>query len=212
MGCWTDTQQAKQASATEATGKSPADGTEQPQGCSMAGVADAAQQPSTAQGCGAMDLTNYFATLPNEVVAFKDLVTPSPVSSDLVRRQQSMLFAVVCYDLSQMVFADACMQCCHCFLMVSTCSSQREVITLQGQVAVPPQKSGIHRPTLMHLLHVLCRTCHCCVALTLTVVCLLACRAWYQAWNQHSSKHLNCPVLKVLYIAMKSLMICMHRP
>ena len=50
----------------------------------MAGMTDEAQQPSTAGDCGAMDLTNYFATLPNEVVAFKDLVMPSPVRSDSV--------------------------------------------------------------------------------------------------------------------------------
>ena len=123
LGCWTDTQQAKQATAPEAAGNSPADGTGQPQGCSMAGVTNEAQQPSTAEGCGAMDLTNYFATLPNEVVTFQDLVMPSPVSSDLVRCQESMWCAVVCQDAAQLAFAGAGMQCDHCFLMMSICAA-----------------------------------------------------------------------------------------
>lgn len=114
LGCWTDSQQAKQTTAPKAAGNSPADGSEQPQGCGPAGMTDEAQQPSTAEGCGAMDLTNYFATLPNEVVAFKDLVMPSPVSSDFACCRESMFFAVVCHDPSQLVFAAACMQAEYC--------------------------------------------------------------------------------------------------
>ena len=82
LGCWTDSQQAKQTTGPEAVGNSPAVGATQPQCCNMAGMSDGEPQPSTAAaGCGDMDLTNYFATLPNEVIAFKDLVAPSPVSS-----------------------------------------------------------------------------------------------------------------------------------
>lgn len=77
LGCWTDNQQ---GTVPKAAGNSPADGTSQPQGCHMAGVPNEVPQLSTAHSCGPMDLTNYFATLPNEVVAFKDLVAPSPVS------------------------------------------------------------------------------------------------------------------------------------
>lgn len=102
LGCWTDSQQVNQATASNAAGNGPADGTAQPQGCSMARVTDEAQQPSTAEGCCTMDLTNYFATLPNEVVAFTDLVMPSPVSSDFVYCQESALFAVLCHYASQM--------------------------------------------------------------------------------------------------------------
>ena len=79
LGCWKDSQQAKQASTSGAAGASPADNADQPQRPDGR-VPDEAQQASPAGGCGDMDLTNYFATLPNEVVAFKDLVAPSPVS------------------------------------------------------------------------------------------------------------------------------------
>ena len=97
LGCWTDSQQVNQATASNTADNSPADGMAQSQGCSMAGVTNEAQQPSTAEGCGAMDLTNYFATLPNEVVAFTDLVMPSPVSSDFVsvKKTQGLLLCAM---------------------------------------------------------------------------------------------------------------------
>lgn len=77
LGCWKDSQQP--ASASGAAGNGLADSVGQPR-CRDKGVPDEAQQASSAGGCGDMDLTNYFAMLPSEVVDFKDLVTPSPVS------------------------------------------------------------------------------------------------------------------------------------
>lgn len=79
LGSWKDSQQAQQASTSGADGNCPADGRGQPLCCGQREFGES-QQLSQAAGCGDMDLTNYFATLPNEVVAFKDLVTPSPVS------------------------------------------------------------------------------------------------------------------------------------
>lgn len=93
LGCWTDNQQATVLGA----GNSPADGTGQPQGCHM--VPDEAPQLSTAHSCGPMDLTNYFATLPNEVVAFKDLVAPSPVSCAV---KKACCLLLVCHGLLEL--------------------------------------------------------------------------------------------------------------
>lgn len=80
LGCWTDHQQAKQAPDSGAAGNSPAAALEKAQCSDTAELRDGAKQPSRAAGSGDMDLTNYFAMLPNEVMPFKDLIAPSPVS------------------------------------------------------------------------------------------------------------------------------------
>ena len=77
LGCWTDAQQAKHGS--KAASGNLADAADQSFGKGTRPLSDKAQQAAAA-GSSDMDLTNYFATLRNEVLPFKDLIASTPVS------------------------------------------------------------------------------------------------------------------------------------
>lgn len=76
LGGWTETEQANKAAA-----KGPASRpAKEAQHSANALPNQEAQQAETPAGSGDMDLTTYFAMLPNEVVPFRDLISPLPVS------------------------------------------------------------------------------------------------------------------------------------
>lgn len=77
LGSWTVAEQGNRHDSTKAAANRPA---EKPQP-STAQQAQHAKQADTPAGSGDMDLTNYFAMLPNEVVPFRDLISPLPVSA-----------------------------------------------------------------------------------------------------------------------------------
>ena len=77
LGSWTVAEQGKRPDSTKAAADRPAEEL-QP---ITAQHAQHAKQANTPAGSGDMDLTNYFAMLPNEVVPFRDLISPLPVSA-----------------------------------------------------------------------------------------------------------------------------------
>lgn len=77
LGSWTVTQQGNMPSSAQP----PAQGTAN---APQHGAAQQAQQAVMPAGSGDMDLTTYFAMLPNEVVPFRDLISPLPVSLPLM--------------------------------------------------------------------------------------------------------------------------------
>ena len=78
LGSWTVAEQGKRPDSPKAAADRPAEEV-QPI------TAQHAKQADTAAGSGDMDLTNYFAMLPNEVVPFRDLISPLPVSASCER-------------------------------------------------------------------------------------------------------------------------------
>ena len=77
LGSWTVAEQGKRPNSAQAAANKPA---EEPQHSTVQ-QAQHANQADTPAGSGDMDLTNYFAMLPNEVVPFRDLISPLPVSA-----------------------------------------------------------------------------------------------------------------------------------
>lgn len=77
LGSWTVADQGKRPDSAKAAANRPA---EEPHP-STAQQAQHAKQDDTPAGSGDMDLTNYFAMLPDEVVPFRDLISPLPVSA-----------------------------------------------------------------------------------------------------------------------------------
>ncbi len=77
LGSWTVAEQGKRPNSAKAAANRPAEES-QP---ITAQHAQHAKQADTPAGSGDMDLTNYFAMLPNEVVPFRDLISPLPVST-----------------------------------------------------------------------------------------------------------------------------------
>ena len=74
LGCWTAT---GQADSCQPSGKGPSGSPgKEPQHSIPAVPSDMAQQAGETASSGDMDLTHYFATLPNEVVPFRELISP----------------------------------------------------------------------------------------------------------------------------------------
>ena len=79
LGCWTATGREK---SCKPAGKGPRGSPcKKPQASTPQSPSRAAQHAPEPAGSSDMDLTSYFATLPNEMVPFKDLISPLPVSS-----------------------------------------------------------------------------------------------------------------------------------
>ncbi|KAL0024470.1 hypothetical protein WJX77_007331 [Trebouxia sp. C0004] len=84
LGSWTVAEQGKRLDSTKAAANRPAEESQH----SKVQQAQHAKQADTPAGSGDMDLTNYFAMLPNEVVPFRDLISPLPVTASALPEQQ----------------------------------------------------------------------------------------------------------------------------
>ncbi|KAL0035010.1 hypothetical protein WJX79_006322 [Trebouxia sp. C0005] len=84
LGSWTVAEQGKRPNSAQGAVDRPA---EEPQHSTVQ-QAQHASQADIPAGSGDMDLTNYFAMLPNEVVPFRDLISPLPVTASALPEQQ----------------------------------------------------------------------------------------------------------------------------
>ena len=84
-------------------------------------------------GSGDMDLTTYFAMLPNEVVPFRDLISPLPVSLPLMSEAayfKPMMQCVQCVVCRHLVKATSA------FCNIENCIGRSAVKSLSQQQAL----------------------------------------------------------------------------